>query len=403
MARNRLLIIAATWEQVPLIRRAREMGHYVVATDPNPEAEGLVEADAHEVVDPRDLPALLEIAKRHDVDAVLADECDYSHYAATYVALRLGLPNDGFEGSQNTTNKFWMRSACAEAGVIQPTFFPCRTADEARRAATTIGFPVVVKPTDNRGAFGVSIARDENELVDAFYHAIANSHGRLVLVESHIDGTHITVDGCFDDQGRHRVLANASKTTVPGPKPVIDRVTYPAAISDGTRAALHAATNQVVEALGMTRGLSHSEFIISRAGEVHLIETANRGGGVLTSAIIVPEVSGVDLSALLIANALGEPYPVSPRAEPSFVVLRFFLFAPGTVAAISGVEDALALPGVLYLRLLISPGDTLEPPDSAAGRHGFAIVRAENAEAADAVVEAVQATISVTYDEAPAS
>ena len=42
---KKLLVLAAGILQIPVIRKAREMGYYVIAADGNPEAVGLPLAD----------------------------------------------------------------------------------------------------------------------------------------------------------------------------------------------------------------------------------------------------------------------------------------------------------------------------------------------------------------------
>ena len=42
---KKLLVLAAGILQVPVIKKAREMGYYVIAADGNPEAVGLPLAD----------------------------------------------------------------------------------------------------------------------------------------------------------------------------------------------------------------------------------------------------------------------------------------------------------------------------------------------------------------------
>jgi hypothetical protein len=60
----RLMIIGATWEQVPLIEAAKARGCFVIATDLDPTARGLCLADRVEILDPRDLARALAIARR---------------------------------------------------------------------------------------------------------------------------------------------------------------------------------------------------------------------------------------------------------------------------------------------------------------------------------------------------
>ena len=392
-----LMIIGATWEQVPLIETAKQKGYTVLATDPNPQAIGLALADKTEILEPRDLVKALAIAKQHQVQGITADECDYSHYAATFVSASLGLPNDGIAAAQVTTNKRWMRERCREHHILQPRFMACRTLEDAIAAADLIGFPLIIKPTDNRGSFGVHKIDALEQLEAAYLDALMNAHSREILAEAYVEGVHITVDGCVDQSGHHHNLAIASKIVMPGQKPIITEVLYPAAIDADMTDHVLKTNNKVIEALGITSGLTHSEYVVDQKGRCFLLETANRGGGVLTSGKIIPEISGVNVSKLLIANALGEPYSVQPEFNRQAAILTFFVFKSGIVQSISGVEAAAKIPGVLHLQMLIKSGDTLSAPESGAGRHGFVILTAKDKAELQTLRKQVIQTITVEY------
>jgi biotin carboxylase len=392
-----LMVIGGNWEQRKLVETAKEMGLTLVLTDPDENCAARPLADHFYVCDPRNLTFLLGIAERHRIAGVTADECDYSHYASAYIAECLGLPGDGLEAAQNTTNKAWMRERVRDADVIQPRFFPCTTLEAARRAVELIGWPVIVKPVDNRGAFGVNIARSDSELAAAFLDAVRNAHSRQVMVEAFVEGVHITVDGCFDQQGTHHNLAIASKQVLSGERPIITEVLYPADIPETTRDYVMQMNSRVVAGLGIRSGLTHSEYIVDAKERCFLVETANRGGGVLTSALIVPHMSGVDLNRLLISNALGRDFAVVPTPRKGICLLTFFVLKPGQVAEVKGLDAARNLPGVLFLRLLIKPGDVLTRPKSGAGRHGFAILEASDTAALERLRLKLLDTLEVIY------
>jgi biotin carboxylase len=391
------MIVGATWEQVPLVKKAKEMGCEVIATAPYPGADGFAYADYAEVVDPRDLQQVLDLVRKHSVDAITADECDYSNYAAAFVRNEMGWHHHGMDAVQVTTNKRWMRERCREHHIVQPRFAACRTVEEVREAAELIDFPVIVKPVDNRGSFGVRRVDREEDLESAFLHALMNAHSREVLVEAYIEGTHLTVDGCMDAEGRHVNLGVASKKVMPGEKPIITEVIYPAEISPELTAHVLESNTKVIKALGIRRGITHSEYILDARGRCFLLETANRGGGVMTSNMIIPAISGVDISELLVREAFNEPFDVKPWKDSKAAMLGFLVFPPGKVAKIDGVEAAAAHPGVLHLRLLIKEGDTLVPPQSGAGRHGFGIFTGGSREEVRALCEATNHAINITY------
>jgi len=404
-SRKRILIVGAGWEQIPLLEAARGSGAWVVATDANSGAPGLGLADERAQLDPRDLLRAVEIARRHRIDAVTADQCDYSRFAAAYLAAMLDLPGFGADSesalaaAQHTTNKRLMRERCRDHRILQPRFVPCRTPRDAHRAFDIIGAPVIVKPVDNRGSFGVHRITNEADLTPAVLDAMMHAHGREVLIEAMIDGLHITVDGCVDQQGVHHNLAVATKSVTEGSRPIITEVLYPGHLEPEMRDHVLETNDRVVEALDIRSGLTHGEYILDDRGRCFLVEMANRGGGVLTSGRIVPVISGVDVSALLVADALALPFPVTPQCSDQWILLSFFIFPPGRIAAIDGLDTARAQPGVLHCSLWVEPGQEVTAPRSGAGRHGFGIVSGDDEPEVRRRFDQMRGAITVRYEE----
>ena len=393
----RLMVIGATWEQIPLIQEAKKLGFNVLATATSKDAEGLSYADKQELVDPRDLIHMLKIAKSYQPNGIASDECDYSHYANVFVSENLGLPHDGLKSSQLTTNKLWMRDACHKARILQPRFIGCRTIEDAKRAIEVIGLPVIVKPVDNRGASGVKVVNSIENLKEAYLDALMNAYSREVIVEAYIEGIHITVDGCVDQDGIHHNLAIASKKVTKGNKPIIFEVNYPAKITDENREYIMQTNSQVVDALNISSGLTHSEYILDGKGRCFLVETANRGGGVYTSAKIIPIISGINISELLISNAIGRSFEIKLHPYLGEVVLRFFIFKPGNIVDIRGIEKVKSFHGVEFIKLFIRPGDILNAVQSGAERHGFVILKSTNSNSIDQLYQKVMDSVLVVY------
>lgn len=397
---QKILIINAGWEQIDIISKAKTMGLYVIATDISKYAPGFELADEGIVIEPRNLPALLNIALDKKIDAVVADQCDYSYYAAAYIADYLGLPGSGLDAAQNTTNKKWMRTACKTAGIKQPEYIPCKTMDEINAAITKIGYPCIIKPLDNRGNFGVNLVDDDSQVKDAFFEAIANAHSRECLVERFIEGTMITVDGFAFSNGEHRSLAVASKIMLGGRKRVAIEIDYPAQINPGLIKELQVNHNKVAKALAINQGCTHGEYMLTKEGEIYLIECANRGGGCFTSSRIVPTVSGYDLSELLINMALGKKVISGEDAEEmkAAAVLSFFTLPPGKVQEIKNEDIISTEKDVLAFRLAVKPGEYINTITNDANRHGFVITRGYSLEAARETAQKAKETLVVTYD-----
>jgi biotin carboxylase len=369
----KVLVINLGWEQEPLIQSLIDKGFEVYGITNGLETDYSGIKKVYKA-DYRDLDLILKISQDINPNAVISDQCDYSHFAQAYIAERLGLPGPGLKQAQISANKYIQRLAAVKAGIKVPVFKLVTTFEKAIVACEKIGFPVIIKPIDNRGSFGVSKITDIYELKNAYYEALIHSHSRFVLIEQYIQGYEITVDGyCFD--GKPKSLAIALKSKEGLKSQVSMDIKYPADIpADVYRRAIE--NNEfVAESLGYKFGMLHSEYLIDKQNDIYLVESANRGGGVFTSCIIVPTVSGVNILERYIDDAIGINSNIKnpDTIEKNSVVLKFFAFKNGVVKKISGLEEVSERSGVLKCRLNIKEGDEIKTIENDSSRHGFII------------------------------
>jgi biotin carboxylase len=183
-----VLFVGAGRHQRRAIVRARELGHRVVAVDRNPDAAGLAEADAAEVVDFVHVEAVVDVARSHGVDGVLTVSADRAVPVVAAVAEDLGLPGIGRQTAHLMTHKVAMRRSLAEGGVPQPQFAAIRAWREAPAAAETVGFPAVLKPADSGGQRGLFLLRSFVDLERHFHAALAESPTGETILEEFTDG-----------------------------------------------------------------------------------------------------------------------------------------------------------------------------------------------------------------------
>jgi biotin carboxylase len=345
---------------------------------------------------------LAEGAEHRRVDSL----GDYSAYNAAALAAEHGLPGPDLGGARRSVDKAAARRAYAGADIPQPEHCVAYTLAEARAAAEEVGYPVVVKPTDNRGCFGVRVATSADDLPACYFEALENGRNRAVLLEARVEGTHVTVDGYFFAGVGHRTLAIAVKEILPGDRPIIRQVCYPGDLPAAHRDRLLEVHERAVAALGVTWGPTHGEYIIEADGTPKVLEIASRGGGVLTFPVIVPAHTGLDMVGRLVADAGGDTSgaeaPADHLPEPeAAVVLDFFGFeGEGVIRTYEGLDQARAMPDVLAIRPMVSPGEPLLPPVNGAKRHAFCIARGADLAAARAAAQAAEATIRVDLEPA---
>jgi biotin carboxylase len=373
-----VLFIGAGRHQRRAIVRARELGLRTVAVDRNPEALGLPEADAHDVIDFSDVIEVIDAARRHRVDGVLTVSADRAVPVVAAVAEALGLPGIGTRTAQVMTHKVAMRRLLAEAGVPQPRFAAVRTLDEARRAAKTVGFPSVLKPADSGGQRGVFRLGSLDDLERHLHAALAESPTEEAIVEAFQDG--LELNGLVIARGGEVELLTLSDRLRPpgigfgvGWTHVYPSTLFADALREAERVAVHA-----VHAVGLRDGIAFPQ-VISAGGTAYLVEVAARiPGGQM--ADLARHAVGVDLVEVALRQALGEPVP-GVIARPRFqqpLAIRFLTAEPGPLPAgkvlrWGGLDRVLAFPGVVQADVFLTEGEEIRPVRLDGDRRGYVI------------------------------
>lgn len=385
---KKVLIINLGWEQEPLIKNLHSRGMLLFGVHGSSHVDLYDLFEEVLITDIRNLDVILDFAHKIKPDAVISDQCDYSHFAQAIVAEHYHLPGPKISQAQISSNKFLQRTKAKEAGVCIPDFKLIDSIDDVYQFAETKGFPFILKPIDNRGSFGVSKVENKASIELAYENAIINSHSRLVIAEQFIAGVEITVDGyCFKDEAVS--LTVAKKGHINESTQVSVDIKYPGEFNIDIYERILKNNEDVISKLGYSFGMTHAEYMLTNGGDIYLIEAANRGGGVFTSEIIVPQVSGVDILSIYIDACLGYNTPSRPdHIEKNETILKFFSFKPGEIRDIIGLDALSNDSDVLKFRLSVKPGDIIQPISTDANRHGFIIVSDVNVrERADRIME----------------
>lgn len=399
---SKLLVIGAGWEQYALIEEAKKQGHYIIATHPAMNTDGFSLADRFYVKDSRDITSHLEIARTYEIDAIITDNCDFSLYTASVISKTLGLPFNSIKSALGSNDKLAQRKACSLHNIVQPEFYEVKTYEELTTAAKKLQYPLILKPVDSRGTFGVSKIESAEGLESAFVDALANSLSRTLICEKFINGTLVTVDGFVFKNG-HRSLAVASRTFEDGIKPVTKEIIYPARFTTEINSKLMENHQAVVKALGYDQGHTHGEYIITDENKIFLVECTNRGGGVYTSSTIVPFLTRINLNEILINQSLGiDTYHIEgegPELMKNSVILAFLDFSVGKVVESINTDEVRAMPTTLQFRSIYGPDDMIESIENCASRHSAVVVQGTDVQNSIKNFEEMKNKLNVSYYE----
>lgn len=108
---KRLLVLAAGILQLPVIKKAKELGIYVIAADGNPSAVGLKYADKALVVNITSEEEVLRALREEQIDGVIHPCSEVSMSVMGRINDEFGLSGITREQAIRATNKHLMREA----------------------------------------------------------------------------------------------------------------------------------------------------------------------------------------------------------------------------------------------------------------------------------------------------
>lgn len=396
--KKKVMVVAGGEWQVPIIKKAIELGHCVINSNPHENSPGFKLADAHLIADVLDKESNLSYAIQYMPDAILTDQSDIAVPTVAYLCEKLNLPGIGHDISLRFTNKLLMRQQSCSLGQPNPDFKLCTDLRDVESFVNKNGYPIVIKPPASQSSRGVSKVDNLSQLVSSFELAKSFSSDNAVLVESFIPGFEITIDG-IKTFSRHYSLATSTKKHYNHNPMVASDLYFSNNHDEFDLIKLHNQHDLFIEKLGLPFGLTHAEYKYYD-GNFYLIEVAARGGGTLISSDIVPLMSSVDTNSLLIRMALGEKLDYIDVHFPKEVkvALTFFNFLPGKIKTIQGVEEALSFDGVKSIGVNLNAGDVIKPPEDDRSRHGYLIASANSKVDLDLLVSKVKNTVKVIYE-----
>lgn len=398
---KKVMILGASTLQLPAIEKAKEMGHYVIAVDMNPEAVGFKIADEKVVISTIDISNVVEIAKKKKIDGVLTLCTDMPVRTVAAVGEALGIPAISVENSFRVTDKIMMRETLEKYGIPIPYFFRAKTEDDFIKAVHKIrnlGYRCIVKPADNSGSRGVNLLNryDEETLEAAYRYSKENSRSGEVIVEEYMEGPEVCVETLSVD-GVCYPIQITDKLTTGEPYFVEMGHSQPSQLSFEVQEDIKKVAVAANLALGNYNGSSCTEIKVTKDG-AKIVELGARLAGDFMTTDLVPLSTGVNMVECIIKIALGEKPDYKHKHESSSAI-RFFNPPEGIIEDISGIEDAKKIPGVIRIGTDCNIGDKIVKIQSSLDRVGYVIAQANTPHEAVNICEKAMGKIIVKVRE----
>ena len=392
---KKLLVLAAGILQVPIIKRAREMGYYVIAADGNPNAVGLQYADKQICANITSEEEMVAIAKQEQIDGVIHPCSEVSMNVMGRIHDELNLSGVSRKQAVVATNKHLMREAFKKGDAPSPISILAKSAEDAWEQFMAMSGDAILKPSRNSGSRGLAkVSKGSNGVSEVskedFYKlydiALEESRDNSVLIEQFIEGPEFSVE-IIVWEGKVNVLTVTDKKTTEAPHFVELGHNQPSCFPEETVALIKDAAVRGVKALGVDKCACHAEVKV-QDGKAYLMEIGARMGGDFISTVLTRLSTGIDMVAAAIDCALNIEPDLTPKAAPQGVCIRYFCPKPGKLVSISNTE-VLDDPRVHEWEIYHQVGDEIPEVTSSLCRSGHVIVTEETPQKAIAYAESL--------------
>lgn len=253
-----------------------------------------------------------------------------------------------------------MRQTLADAGehATIPAFARVTTWAEAEKAAKSVGFPAVLKPTSASGSKGIWLLDSVDRLRESFddlmryttpeADPVFRGNVNELIFEQRLVGTEHSVEG-FVHRGNVYIAGVTDKVTTEPWRLEVGH-TFPSELPAHLLGKVHELTATVVRTLGLDNCPIHLECMVdAETGTAKLVEVAARPGGDFITSHLVTLATGTSFHRNVVRVATGLA-PLPADAQPLTAgVHKVMAEQAGVLESVDGFDVAAGRPGVQHV------------------------------------------------------
>ncbi len=197
----------------------------------------------------------------------------------------------------------------------QPKNAIATTDAEAKAAAETLGYPLVIRPSYVLGGRAMEIVRDSAQLDRYIAEAVVVSGDSPVLLDSYLDGAvEVDVDCLSDGTDTHvaGIMQHIEEAGVHSGDSACSLP--PHTLSEATQAEIIRQTQALAKALNVV-GLMNVQFAV-KDDEIYLIEVNPRASRTVPFVAKATDSAIASIAARLMAGEKLSAFPLAPRQKP---------------------------------------------------------------------------------------
>ena len=300
---KKLMIMGAGIYQVPLIKKAKEMGIHTIAVSIPGKYPGFAVADEVCHINTVGYDAVLKVAREKQVDGIVTAGTDVAVITIGKVCDELGLCGLSFEAAKIASDKMLMKECYEANGVRTARFRKVHFEDDLEEAIRDLEYPLIFKAVDSSGSRGITRVNTKEDIPGAVAAVKATTRKDYYIVEEFIIGEEFGAQAFVYGGKLQFVLPHGDYVFV-GDTGVPVGHFAPYDLSEEVLQDVFDQTEKAIKAMKLDNCAINADFIM-KDQKTYVLEIGGRSGATCL-AELVSIYYGFDYYEKIIQAALGE-------------------------------------------------------------------------------------------------
>ena len=393
-----VLILGASAAQLPLVEYVKSRGYSVIVVSIPGNYPCFDIADKCIFCDVTDTKKILSNIKEENVVAVLTDQTDICVSTVAEICKELNLSGNDIDIAKCYSNKYLIRKTCDSLSLPNVSYLRSNDIETIKNEWNI--FPAIIKPEDSQGSRGIKLINNADEIELYFNDAIRFSRTGYVIIEEYFEGHEVVVEG-FVVNGEYINFGVADRKYFSMNNIFIPSQTiFPTNLPRHLIGDILMYEKRIHKCLRPKFGMIHSEYLVNKqTGEIRLVETALRGGGVYISSHLIPYYTNINNYELLLNAALGCDINLNAiiehKEQKSSAYVCFHL-PKGKVLEIVGLQKIKEIPEVKKIDFSLKEGDIVNEMKTKPERMGPILLYANTREVLEDKIRYIQQIFKVS-------
>ena len=374
-----IIIVAGGILQIPAIEEARKLKLKTIVTDGNKNAICSNLADQFYKIDIYNLPKHFELIKKimNDVNIKgVFTEGSEATITVAELAKYLDLKGISPESAKNCKDKIITRRIFQKHKIPIPRWKQV-TKKSISSEAKKLGFPIIIKSSNNSGSRGSTKVYDAKGLLQAYDLAKKNSTNSKVLIEELLNGDEQSVEILFNHNQECIFLNIVDRYFSEGKWSIELGHVNPTRLNKKTQKELFELTKKSAKSMNIDFGVFKADTIITKDG-IKILEVTPRLSGGFDSQKTTPISSGRNFIKAAMTLAINMPIEKNDliHKKKKFSAVWTVLPNPGKIKTIKGVDIAKRMRGVKEIIMMKQKNDKIPKIIDSAKRPAYVISEA---------------------------